>query len=186
MLLKRWTLNNDPWIERNSSIDLRCKEAIICSISHAWEAREHPDPCGHQLPGSMPHALEYVIIQHAIFMPIPKFYADQIDGSRSSGILQGDSGEAFPIIPVLMKLYFLLWHLSQFMLDPEGMICHELKVFGAARCCDLYPFIVKPLQLPPSSWQLQAVFQMNSDAPQKSKLKNNPKIETGKVLESKL
>ena len=92
VLLKRWTLNNDPWIERNSSIDLRCKEAIICSISHAWEAREHPDPCGHQLPGSMPHALEYVIIQHAIFMPIPKFYADQIDGSRSSGILQGDSG----------------------------------------------------------------------------------------------
>ena len=23
--------------------------AIICSISHAWETREHPDPCGYQL-----------------------------------------------------------------------------------------------------------------------------------------
>ena len=23
--------------------------AIICSVSHAWETREHPDPCGYQL-----------------------------------------------------------------------------------------------------------------------------------------
>lgn len=27
----------------------RSKAAIIASVSHAWEAREHPDPCGHQL-----------------------------------------------------------------------------------------------------------------------------------------
>ena len=25
------------------------KDAIICSVSHAWETREHPDPCGWQL-----------------------------------------------------------------------------------------------------------------------------------------
>eukprot|EP00434_Breviolum_minutum_P037107 symbB.v1.2.032890.t1/scaffold4013.1/size46388/1 len=25
------------------------KKAIICSVSHAWETREHPDPCGFQL-----------------------------------------------------------------------------------------------------------------------------------------
>ncbi|CAE7525324.1 NLRC3 [Symbiodinium microadriaticum] len=25
------------------------REALICSISHCWEAREHSDPCGHQL-----------------------------------------------------------------------------------------------------------------------------------------
>ena len=24
-------------------------EALFCSISHCWESREHPDPCGHQL-----------------------------------------------------------------------------------------------------------------------------------------
>ena len=52
---------------QNNSIGLRPKRAVICSISHAWEAREHPDPCGHQLPGRMPHALEYVI-QNAIFI----------------------------------------------------------------------------------------------------------------------
>ncbi|CAE7280729.1 NLRC3, partial [Symbiodinium necroappetens] len=25
------------------------RDAMICSVSHAWESREHPDPCGHQL-----------------------------------------------------------------------------------------------------------------------------------------
>ena len=25
------------------------RDAIICSVSHAWETREHPDPCGWQL-----------------------------------------------------------------------------------------------------------------------------------------
>ena len=55
--------NDNP---KNDSIGLRPKRAVICSISHAWEAREHPDPCGHQLPG-MRHALEYVI-QNAIFI----------------------------------------------------------------------------------------------------------------------
>ena len=71
----------------NPAIGLRCKEAIICSVSHAWEAREHPDPCGHQLPGRMPHALEYVIIQNAIFMLIPKSFAKQIErgGPGTSG-----------------------------------------------------------------------------------------------------
>ena len=24
-------------------------QALFCSISHCWESREHPDPCGHQL-----------------------------------------------------------------------------------------------------------------------------------------
>ncbi|CAE7340284.1 NLRC3 [Symbiodinium sp. CCMP2456] len=24
-------------------------DAMICSVSHAWESREHPDPCAHQL-----------------------------------------------------------------------------------------------------------------------------------------
>ena len=24
-------------------------EALLCSVSHCWEAREHADPCGHQL-----------------------------------------------------------------------------------------------------------------------------------------
>ncbi|CAE7210314.1 NLRC3 [Symbiodinium necroappetens] len=25
------------------------RDAMICSVSHAWESREHPDPCAHQL-----------------------------------------------------------------------------------------------------------------------------------------
>ena len=25
------------------------RDAMICSVSHAWESREHPDPCGSQL-----------------------------------------------------------------------------------------------------------------------------------------
>ena len=25
------------------------RDALICSVSHSWESREHPDPCGHQL-----------------------------------------------------------------------------------------------------------------------------------------
>eukprot|EP00438_Fugacium_kawagutii_P027789 Skav220644 [mRNA] locus=scaffold112:658979:660630:- [translate_table: standard] len=29
--------------------------AQICSISHAWETREHPDPCGHQLQHVVNH-----------------------------------------------------------------------------------------------------------------------------------
>eukprot|EP00434_Breviolum_minutum_P016480 symbB.v1.2.014527.t1/scaffold1031.1/size143042/2 len=32
------------------------KEAIIASVSHAWEAREHPDPCSHQLEQVVSHA----------------------------------------------------------------------------------------------------------------------------------
>ena len=31
------------------------QEAIICSISHAWETREHPDPCRHQLQHIVNH-----------------------------------------------------------------------------------------------------------------------------------
>ena len=27
----------------------RRRGAMICSVSHAWESREHPDPCAHQL-----------------------------------------------------------------------------------------------------------------------------------------
>ena len=34
----------------------RSKEAIIVSVSHAWEAREHPDPCGYQLERVAQHA----------------------------------------------------------------------------------------------------------------------------------
>ena len=30
-------------------------EAIVCSISHAWETREHPDPCRHQLQHIVNH-----------------------------------------------------------------------------------------------------------------------------------
>jgi len=36
------------------------KRAVICSISHAWEAREHPDPCGHQLLQVVHHTSLYV------------------------------------------------------------------------------------------------------------------------------
>eukprot|EP00434_Breviolum_minutum_P034490 symbB.v1.2.030531.t1/scaffold3451.1/size56373/2 len=36
------------------------KEAIIASVSHAWEAREHPDPCGHQLERVVSHAALFV------------------------------------------------------------------------------------------------------------------------------
>jgi len=32
------------------------RRAIICSISHTWEAREHPDPCQHQLQHMVNHA----------------------------------------------------------------------------------------------------------------------------------
>lgn len=33
----------------------RSKEAVLCSISHAWESREHPDPCGFQLGQVVSH-----------------------------------------------------------------------------------------------------------------------------------
>ena len=36
------------------------KEAIIASVSHAWEAREHPDPCGYQLEMVAQHASLFV------------------------------------------------------------------------------------------------------------------------------
>eukprot|EP00434_Breviolum_minutum_P035298 symbB.v1.2.031237.t2/scaffold3603.1/size59761/3 len=36
------------------------KEAIIVSVSHAWEAREHPDPCGYQLEQVVSHASLFV------------------------------------------------------------------------------------------------------------------------------
>ena len=32
------------------------QDAIICSISHAWETREHPDPCSYQLQHVVNHA----------------------------------------------------------------------------------------------------------------------------------
>ena len=38
----------------------RSKEAIIVSVSHAWEAREHPDPCGYQLEQVVNHASLFV------------------------------------------------------------------------------------------------------------------------------
>ena len=78
----------------------RPKRAVICSISHAWEAREHPDPCGHQLPGRMPHALEYVI-QNAIFIYFHAF-AKQIYGLRPRYL-------KLPIIPVLTIFVFGIW-----------------------------------------------------------------------------
>eukprot|EP00438_Fugacium_kawagutii_P031798 Skav231004 [mRNA] locus=scaffold1822:270576:279663:- [translate_table: standard] len=34
-------------------------DALICSISHAWETREHPDPCKHQLQQVVNHAVLY-------------------------------------------------------------------------------------------------------------------------------
>ena len=38
----------------------RSREAIIVSVSHAWEAREHPDPCGYQLEWVAQHASLFV------------------------------------------------------------------------------------------------------------------------------
>ena len=38
----------------------RSKEAMIVSVSHAWEAREHPDPCGYQLEQVVNHASLFV------------------------------------------------------------------------------------------------------------------------------
>eukprot|EP00435_Cladocopium_sp_Y103_P071958 s287_g38.t2 len=35
------------------------QNAIICSISHAWETREHPDPCRYQLQQIVNHAALY-------------------------------------------------------------------------------------------------------------------------------
>ena len=38
----------------------RSKEAIVISVSHAWEAREHPDPCGYQLEQVVQHASLFI------------------------------------------------------------------------------------------------------------------------------
>ena len=38
----------------------RSREAIIVSVSHAWEAREHPDPCGYQLEQVVHHLSLFV------------------------------------------------------------------------------------------------------------------------------
>ena len=35
------------------------RDAIICSVSHAWETREHPDPCRFQLQRVVSHAMLY-------------------------------------------------------------------------------------------------------------------------------
>ncbi|CAE7832700.1 NLRC3 [Symbiodinium sp. KB8] len=35
------------------------RQAVICSISHAWETREHPDPCRYQLEQIVSHAALY-------------------------------------------------------------------------------------------------------------------------------
>ena len=39
------------------------RDAIICSISHAWETREHPDPCRYQLE----HIVQRVVLYEAAF-----------------------------------------------------------------------------------------------------------------------
>ena len=39
------------------------QNAIICSISHAWETREHPDPCRYQ----MQHIVERAMLYEAAF-----------------------------------------------------------------------------------------------------------------------
>ena len=44
------------WAEGN-------RDAIICSISHAWETREHPDPCRYQLE----HIVNCVVLYEAAF-----------------------------------------------------------------------------------------------------------------------
>ena len=44
------------WAEGNS-------DAIICSISHAWETREHPDPCRYQLE----QIVQRVVLYEAAF-----------------------------------------------------------------------------------------------------------------------
>ncbi|CAL1138806.1 unnamed protein product [Cladocopium goreaui] len=44
------------WAEGN-------RDAIICSISHAWETREHPDPCRYQLE----HIVQRVVLYEAAF-----------------------------------------------------------------------------------------------------------------------
>lgn len=35
------------WADEASKAPVQ--RAMICSISHCWETREHPDPCGYQL-----------------------------------------------------------------------------------------------------------------------------------------
>eukprot|EP00434_Breviolum_minutum_P029065 symbB.v1.2.025710.t2/scaffold2513.1/size77311/3 len=42
--------------EEIESLAKRSQNAIICSISHAWETREHPDPCRYQLELINSHA----------------------------------------------------------------------------------------------------------------------------------
>ena len=44
--------NNETALVTHDELKAWAKDptrAIICSISHAWETREHPDPCGYQL-----------------------------------------------------------------------------------------------------------------------------------------
>ena len=132
-------MNHNPLIEWNSAIGLRPKRAVICSVSHAWEAREHPDPCGHQLPGRMPHALEYVIIQK-IFILIPKFYADQIDGSRSTYFrVTQDKKLSQSSLYSWNSLCFGIWVSSSWTLKAWYITSSGSTLFfGPARCCNLY------------------------------------------------
>ena len=60
-------------------------------------------------------------------MLIRKSFAKQIDGSRPRYL-------KVPIIPILTKLFFCLWHLSRFMLDPEGMIYQECSKHSVFWC----------------------------------------------------
>ena len=53
-------IDSDVFFEELLDARPRSKEAIIASVSHAWEAREHPDPCGHQLEQVVSHAALFV------------------------------------------------------------------------------------------------------------------------------
>ena len=157
----------------------------------------------------MPHALEYVIIQNAIFMLITKSFAKQIEWPRYFSVTQDEKFSQSSLYSWNFFFCFGIWVSSCWTLKAWYVrSLGSIPCFGAARdvvICNrllwsLYSFPLDPLKNwfnlsamlfanicnNHSSWQLQAVFQMNSDAPQKSKLKNNPKIETGKVLQSKL
>eukprot|EP00435_Cladocopium_sp_Y103_P072321 s830_g39.t2 len=76
------------------------RDAIICSISHAWETREHPDPCRYQLE----QVVQRVVLYEAAFKAdvwVFYDYASLFQFERKSAEEQSSFGAAMQNMHVM-------------------------------------------------------------------------------------
>eukprot|EP00434_Breviolum_minutum_P041225 symbB.v1.2.036668.t1/scaffold5227.1/size29621/1 len=132
------------------------KRAVICSISHAWEAREHPDPCGHQLLQVVHHTALYVA---AYFAEIWVFfdYVSLFQYLRESEAQQTSFGLAMANMHVMysheMSVTFRIESLTP--AERWARALHEeemITVFDAASKV-VKPVLIKDLVHNPTPYQ---------------------------------